>query len=197
MAFDYSTIAFLLLCIAVTINAIFSFWTHLRILRVESYVVRQCGPGVAVSGPELTISPDDIKHLQVNFSVSNPNTHNVINTDDSGDSDIDIDEIELPSTNIQTSTVEDDRLSISDSDDSDFDNQHIESGNSVSSKASDVLTEVVLPTVAEVAEVAEVDYKKMNVASLKELCESRGIAFSKKDRKDDLINHLKHWDDNQ
>lgn len=210
MAFDYTTIAFLMLCISVTVNLIFAFWTHLRVLKVESYLARQCIASVA-------ISPEDIKHLEVNFAAANPNSHVVGETPMalsetlSEDSDSDFED------QLETQESSDDRLSLPESEDSESDFNQLELddvaatviSNSTPTASSEVFDEKIessaivssetvneVPVVAPTT-VAEVDYKKMNVASLKELCESRGISFSKKDRKEDLIGHLKHWDENQ
>jgi hypothetical protein len=201
MAFDYTTIAFLLLCMSVTINAMFSFWTHLRVMRMESYVARQCSANAPI--PAMSISPDDIKHLQVNFANLRMN----------------------PEVPLVPVTEEDDRLSLDDSTDASSDASSVHSDEleaeleheleaelktqieavveqitvQTPSATSSVSQELSVPEIVEPSEElhTEVDYKKMNVASLKDLCESRGISFSKKDRKDDLIGHLKHWDENQ
>jgi hypothetical protein len=198
MAFDYTTIAFLMLCISVTVNLMFTFWTHIRVLKVESYLARQCVASVA-------ISPEDIKHLDVNFASSNPNSHVVsqahmtLSETLSEDSDLDDNQLE---------TEHDDRLSLPESEDSDSDFNQLEMDDAAPSaivgtpRASSVSEDKLETSNVETPEVvhavvAEIDYKKMNVASLKDLCESRGISFSKKDRKEDLIGHLKHWDENQ
>lgn len=194
MAFDYTTIAFLMLCISVTVNLIFSFWTHLRVLRMEGFLARQCAAGGPIHAmtASLNVAPEDIKHLEVNFASSNSNMH-------------------VPDAEVE----EDDRLSLPDSitedSDDEFVNQleeTIHDGTPSATSSSSSISEVELvhtesssqvqpEVVHEVPAHVEVDYKKMNVASLKELCESRGISFSKKDRKEDLIGHLKHWDENQ
>jgi hypothetical protein len=198
MAFDYTTIAFLMLCISVTVNLIFSFWTHLRVLRMEGFLARQCAAGgpIHAIGASLNVAPEDIKHLEVNFAASNPN----MNVPDEADVEED-DRLSLPD-------------SISDDSDDEFVNQLEQSNHgetpsaTSSSSSSSSISEVELAhtessrqvqpeVVHEEAATVELDYKKMNVASLKELCESRGISFSKKDRKEDLIGHLKHWDENQ
>ena len=200
MAFDYTTIAFLLLCMSVTINAMFSFWTHLRVMRMESYVARQCSANAPI--PAMSISPDDIKHLQVNFANLRMNP-----------------EVQLAP--VSETEEEDDRLSLDDSTDASSVQSETELEAELEaelkteleavveqinvqtpSATSSVSQELSVPEFVESSEThtethTEVDYKKMNVASLKELCESRGISFSKKDRKDDLIGHLKHWDENQ
>lgn len=199
MAFDYTTIAFLMLCISVTVNLIFSFWNHLRILRMEGFLARQCAAGGPIGSPmsvmsaSLNVSPEDIKHLEVNFGVPNPN--HAVNSEETD------------------TELEDDRLSLPDSisEDEEFANQLEEtkhestpsatsaSFESSSSSVSEIEVQDVqdVPVEAPVEAPVETDYKKMNVASLKELCEKRGISFSKKDRKEDLVGHLKHWDENQ